>query len=286
MPTPDLSVNENSPAPIVRPTRIGSPRRVSVVVPAMNEARNLPYVFERMPADVFQVVLVDGNSSDDTVAVARRLWPSIEVVTQNRRGKGNALAAGFAACRGDYVVMIDADGSMDPREISSFIAALDGGADYAKGSRFISGGGSDDITRTRKAGNWALNSFTNLLFRTRFSDLCYGYNAFRKECIDVFSLPDHEDPAQGARWGDGFEIETLINTRVAKAKVAITEVASFEYRRLYGESNLQTFRDGVRVLLTIVRERLRQHPTASLERVGARSALSESSETRPARMAA
>jgi glycosyltransferase involved in cell wall biosynthesis len=227
--------------------------RVTVVIPAMNEAKNLPHVLGRMPADIDEIILVDGNSVDDTVAVARAEWPDIKVVHQTRKGKGNALAAGFEAATGDYIVMIDADGSMDPEEIPSFIAALDAGADYAKGSRFAPGGGSDDITRIRRVGNWGLNLLTNVLFRTHFSDLCYGYNAFRKSCVPVFCLPDHLDAKPA--WGDGFEIETLINTRVAKAHVTISEVSSFEYERLHGMSNLQTFRDGFRVVRTILRER-------------------------------
>lgn len=251
-----LDTNNSLDSIVPDTTAPGSPAtRVSVVIPAMNEARNLPYVLGRIPADVFEVLLVDGNSVDDTVAVARAAWPGISVIRQARRGKGNALAAGFAACRGDYIVMIDADGSMDPQEIPRFTAALDAGADYAKGSRFTEGGGSDDITRIRRAGNWGLNTITNLLFRTSFSDLCYGYNAFRRRCVDIFDLPDHADTAGNLRWGDGFEIETLINTRVAKAGIAIAEVPSFEYRRISGGSNLQTFRDGVRVLRTIMRER-------------------------------
>jgi glycosyltransferase involved in cell wall biosynthesis len=229
--------------------------RVTVVIPAMNEARNLPHVLGNMPADIDEIILVDGNSVDDTVAVARAEWPEIKVVHQARRGKGNALAAGFAAATGDYIVMIDADGSMDPQEIPRFITALNEGADYAKGSRFAPGGGSDDITRVRRVGNWGLNLLTNVLFGTRFSDLCYGYNAFRANCVAIFDLPDHLDTSRGPVWGDGFEIETLINTRVAKAHVAIAEVHSFEYERMHGMSNLQTFRDGFRVVRTILRER-------------------------------
>jgi glycosyltransferase involved in cell wall biosynthesis len=237
----------------VRPGDANRPR-VSVVIPAMNEAKNLPHVLGHMPKDIDEIILVDGNSVDDTIAVAEANWPGIKIVKQARRGKGNALAAGFAACTGDYIVMIDADGSMDPREIPRFTAALDAGAAYAKGSRFAKGGGSDDITKLRMVGNWGLNFMTNVLFRTSFSDLCYGYNAFRKECVTIFALPDHADTS-GPRWGDGFEIETLINTRVAKAKVRIDEVASFEFRRMYGQSNLLTFRDGFRVVRTIMRER-------------------------------
>jgi glycosyltransferase involved in cell wall biosynthesis len=231
--------------------------RVSVVIPALNEARNLPYVFDRLPADLFEVVLVDGASTDGTVEVARALRPDIRVVQQTRRGKGNALACGFAACRGDIIVMIDADGSTDPREIPACVAALLAGADYAKGSRFIEGGGSTDITRVRRAGNFGLNLLTNALNGTRFSDLCYGYNAFWRHCLPALAL-DAGDGRGAMQWGDGFEIETIINVRVARAGLRMTEVPSFERPRLHGESNLNAVRDGLRVLRTIARERLRR----------------------------
>jgi glycosyltransferase involved in cell wall biosynthesis len=235
---------------------------VSVVIPALNEARNLEHVFARIPADVYEIVLVDGNSTDDTVEVAKQLRPDINVVVQNRRGKGNALLCGFAACSGDIIVMIDADGSTDPAEIPAFVAALTSGADFAKGSRFASGGHSHDITSVRKIGNRALNGLVNMLFGTRFTDLCYGYNAFWAHCVSSFELTVGE-PGDGV-WGDGFEIETLMNVRAARAGARIVEVASIEHARIHGESNLRVFRDGWRVLRTIGRER-RRAASPSLE---------------------
>jgi glycosyltransferase involved in cell wall biosynthesis len=235
---------------------------VSVIIPALNEARNLPHVMARLP-EVDEVILVDGGSSDDTVVVARRLMPGIRVVTQNRRGKGNALACGFAAATGDILVMIDADGSTDPKEIPSFIAALRAGADFAKGSRFRGSGGSADITRLRRLGNRCLSLLVNVLFRTRFSDLCYGYNAFWSRHLDVFGLDSTSPPSgrDGRLWGDGFEIETLLNLRAARGRLRIVEVASFEQARIHGESNLNAMTDGVRVLRTIAREWPRRRRT-------------------------
>lgn len=227
---------------------------VSVVIPTKNEARNVGWVLERLPETVTEVILVDASSVDGTVEAAQAVRPDITVVRQTRRGKGNALAAGFEAATGDYIVMIDADGSMDPAEIADFVAALDAGADYAKGTRFCAGGGSDDITVLRRAGNWGLNALTNTLFRSSFSDLCYGYNAFTRECVAAFDLPTAHGTTE-PQWGDGFEIETMINVRVAVAGKAITEVASFESERRFGTSNLNTFRDGFRVLGTILDER-------------------------------
>jgi glycosyltransferase involved in cell wall biosynthesis len=231
-------------------------QRVSVVIPALNEARNLEHVFGALPAGLHEVIVVDGHSTDGTPEIARQLLPSARVITQTRKGKGNALACGFAAVTGDIIVMIDADGSTHPAEIPAFVAALTQGADFAKGSRFAPGGGSSDITRLRRLGNRVLGMVVNAIFGTSYSDLCYGYNAFWAKHLPVFGLtPD--SPGQRPVWGDGFEIETLLNLRAATAGLAITEVPSFEHDRLHGTSNLNTFRDGKRVLRTILTERWR-----------------------------
>jgi glycosyltransferase involved in cell wall biosynthesis len=230
---------------------------VSVVIPTLNEERNLPHVFGKLPAGITEVVLVDGGSVDRTVEVARKLRPDVIVVQQTRTGKGNALACGFAACTGDIIVMIDADGSTDPGEIPLFVNKLVAGADFVKGSRFDNGGHSDDITPLRKLGNDGLNLVVNVLFGTRFTDLCYGYNAFWRSVVPVLDLPDTRlpRPADGAKlWGDGFEIETMINIRAAVDGMTVGEVGSVEHRRIHGETNLNTFRDGFRVLRTIFSE--------------------------------
>jgi hypothetical protein len=229
--------------------------RVSVIVPTYNEAKNLPHVFCRIPEDVHEVIVVDGHSVDGTVETAETLRPDVRIVLQNRKGKGNAMACGFAVATGDIVVMLDADGSADPMEIPQFVAALTAGADFAKGTRFSDGGGSSDITRVRAWGNRRLNGLANLLFGTPYTDLCYGYNAFWRHCLEGLELDPRDGVGGGRLWGDGFEIETIINTRVAKAGLRITEVPSFEYARLHGESNLQTWRDGARVLRALVIER-------------------------------
>jgi glycosyltransferase involved in cell wall biosynthesis len=218
---------------------------VSVVIPTLNEAENLPHVFGSLPPGLHEVILVDGNSTDGTVAVAQSLRPDVKVVIQAGRGKGNALAAGFAACTGDIVVTLDADGSADAAEIPRFVAALCNGADFVKGSRFAQGGGSSDITLIRRCGNRALNVLVNALYRTSYTDLCYGYNAFWTRCLPYL----HVDC-------DGFEIETLINVRIAKAGLVVHEVPSYERDRIHGSSHLRSVRDGTRVLRTIWLERI------------------------------
>jgi len=231
--------------------------KVSVIIPTLNEARNLPHVFSKLPPALHEIIIVDGHSVDDTIATARRLRPDVRIVKQSRSGKGNALACGFAAATGDIIAMVDADGSADPAEIPRFVRALLDGADFAKGTRFAAGGGSSDLTRLRRAGNRMLSGLVNLLCGTRYSDLCYGYNAFWRRHVPVLGL-DAESPipADGTRfWGDGFEVETLINIRIAQAGLDVTEVASYEHPRIHGVSNLNAFSDGWRVLRTILVER-------------------------------
>ena len=185
----------------------------------MNEAANLPLVLPNIPRDVLEVILVDGNSSDDTVEVARAVLPSIRIVPQHGRGKGAALRTGFAAARGDIIVMLDADGSSDPQEIPVFVAALVNGADFVKGSRFLRGGGTSDMQFYRKLGNWGFVTLVRLLFGHRYTDLCYGYNAFWRRVVSSLALD-----------GDGFEIETMMNVRALKVGLKVVEVPSFESR--------------------------------------------------------
>ena len=205
-----------------------------------------------------EVIVVDANSSDGTAEVVGRLRPDASLITQTRKGKGNALACGFGAATGDIIVMFDADGSADPAEIPAFVDALVAGADFAKGTRFLPGGGSEDITPLRRAGNAGLNLTANLAFGTKFSDLCYGYNAFWRDMLPVLELPETGIAQPNLMlWGDGFEIETIINCRMATADAHIREVPSVEKHRIHGESHLRTWTDGTRVLRTLATERSR-----------------------------
>jgi glycosyltransferase involved in cell wall biosynthesis len=220
---------------------------VSVVIPVKNEAANLPHVFPVIPDWIDEVVLVDGRSTDNTLEVARRLRPDIKIVPQKGAGKGDALLAGFAACSGDIIVAMDGDGSTHGSEIIHFVSALVAGADFVKGSRFASGGRSDDITVGRRCGNRLLLTLVNRMYGTRYSDLCYGYNAFWSRHLDALGIEC-----------DGFEVETLMSIRAAKAGLRIHEVPSHERPRLNGTSNLRAIRDGWRILRVILREKFRR----------------------------
>jgi glycosyltransferase involved in cell wall biosynthesis len=221
---------------------------ISIVIPTLNEEPNLPFVLPKIGRWVYEVVLVDGRSTDKTLETARALFPGIRIVHQSGHGKGAALRAGFAAARGDIIVMLDGDGSTDPTEIPAFVGALLAGAEFVKGTRFAQGAGTADMSRIRVLGNRAFVLLVRLLFGGRFSDLCYGYIAFWRRVLPELDLDS-----------DGFEIESQMSIQALRAGLRITEVPSFEHRRIHGKSNLRTVPDGWRVLKTILHERFKRN---------------------------
>jgi glycosyltransferase involved in cell wall biosynthesis len=220
--------------------------RVSLVIPARNEARNLPWVLEQIPDGVDEVLLIDGESTDATLLMAQDVLPGIRIVAQSGPGKGNALRTGFEAATGEYIVMMDADGSMSPQEIPHFVHFLRNGFDFVKGSRFMAGGGSLDITPFRRAGNSALLQVVNRMYGYQLTDLCYGFCAFRRCFLEHLDLQS-----------TGFEIESEMIVRALQAGLRIAEVPSLELPRRSGHSNLNAIRDGRRVLNTIIKEHQR-----------------------------
>lgn len=219
---------------------------VSVIIPTLNEAGNLPYVLNTIPKWVTEVIIVDGRSRDDTERVARVLRPDVKIVVQKVRGKGAAIRAGLDAANGEVLIIMDADGSMDGSEIGAFRDALVGGADYVKGSRFARGGGSTDITRLRRFGDHGICFLIRMLFGAHYSDGTYGFKGLWADRLPMIEIDTN-----------GFEVELLIDIRAHRAGLTTVEVPCFETNRIHGASNLNAARDGLSCLRVILRERLR-----------------------------
>jgi glycosyltransferase involved in cell wall biosynthesis len=214
--------------------------KISLVIPTLNEERNLDVVLQSLPENINEIIVVDGYSNDKTIEVAKKYGAKIIF---DELGKGSALRKGMEAAKGDIIIMMDADCSHITTEIPLLVAGLNAGYDICMGSRFIQGGGSDDITPIRKWGNKALVWIVNLLWHMNYSDLCYGYRALRRASLPKLNLKSN-----------GFGIETEISIKAAKAGLRVLEVPSFEKQRFQGEGKLKVVRDGFIVLALIIKE--------------------------------
>ena len=231
---------------------------ISVVLATLNEEKGIGPTLEELQKvlDDPLLVVVDGKSVDKTVEIAKNM--GADVIMQDGKGKGNAIRYGVKQATGDIVVMIDADISMDPEEIPGFIEPLLRGYDFVKGSRFLSNAGTMDMSAYRSFGNRVFLFLVNRLFGGKYTDLCYGYNAFWRDTFQTMGITS-----------DGFEIETEINIKVLKAGLKVTEVPSYEEPRLNGVSNLRSFRDGMRILRTIFKLRFsKTHQFSNFLEVG------------------
>jgi glycosyltransferase involved in cell wall biosynthesis len=219
--------------------------KITVLIPALNEENNIQDVIKELKTIGFSDILViDGNSNDNTASVCKKLGAN--VIFQDKVGKGDALRKAFNHDElGDFVVMLDADGSMNPKEIDSFLDAFKTGADVVKGSRFISPAYSEDLNFSRRIGNMIMVKIVNLIWDANFSDLCYGFAAFKKSAIE--KMHPHLK-------SEHFEIEAEIFIKAKKMGFKIHEVPSVELRRKSGKSNLKMFTDGFKILRTIFSE--------------------------------
>ena len=196
---------------------------VSVVIPTFNEAETLPHVLPRIPLAPTRSSSWTVIGGDDTVAVARRCRPDIQIVYEDGKGKGDALTCGFAQATGDIIVMLDADGSTDPSEIPRFVATLLTGADFVEGFRFITAGGSADITPLRKAGNKALSR----------SSTC---SSAPTTATSATAMPPSGVAAPPFRSIARVRSGNADDVRAARASLPVAEVASFEGERIHGDS--------------------------------------------------
>lgn len=229
------------------------PPKITVIVPTFNEEKNLPHVLPKIPPIIDEVLLVDRHSTDNTVAIAKYLYPNIKVIFQDGKGKGNAITCGAKAATGDYFLVLDADGSQATEEIPFYVEKAKEGYDLVKGSRYLPGAGSTDESFFRKILIRIGQIIANKLWNTNFSDICYGMFLIDREKYLSLDIK--------AR---GFDIEWELMAKASRKKLTIAEIPAIEKNRLHGKSRLLWFRDGWPIVRTIFREFLRmdskRHP--------------------------
>lgn len=224
----------------------GDLRTISVVIPTINEQLNIKEVLPKLPDFIDEVVIVDGCSTDGTVEEIKKYRKDAKIFTEIEKGKGAALRRGFKEASGDLIIMMDADGSHNPKELPMLVDPVLNGYDVTKASRLLPGGGSDDFTWFRRLGNKIFVTMVNGLYGANYTDLCYGYRAFKRDALAKLHIRSR-----------GFEVETEQSILMLKEGLKIKEIPSFEVKRKYGESRLNSFRDGWKILKIIILEYVR-----------------------------
>ncbi|MBN2604121.1 MAG: glycosyltransferase family 2 protein [Candidatus Thermoplasmatota archaeon] len=217
--------------------------KLQIIIPTLNECDTLPFLLKELKQYTEKVIVIDGGSIDGTVTIAEEYGAS--VIQQTEKGKGAAVCQAFKEADGDPVIILDADGSMRPIEIPIFLKRIDDGADLVKGSRFLKGGYSEDMSFFRYLGNRFFVGLINFFFSEKFSDLCYGYIAMNNKAIKKLT------PLLKSKY---FEIETEIIIKAKKLDLTIVEAPSIELKRLNGDSKLRTLHDGFSIFKLILNE--------------------------------
>ena len=239
---------------------------IACVIPCLNEEGSVGQVLTSLPDAVTQVIVVDGDSQDETIAVIRATRPDTHIIVERARGKGIATITGVLHSTSDFTILLDGDGSMDPLTITKMELAFLSGAQVVHASRELRGAGSTDFSIYRRIGNKCLTFAANRICGIGSTDITYGYLGLSRSAIeqlDLHQLLGERQSGTGAvtehRWrpadhGWGFEIEVLILARAALRGLSIIEVPSFEFARTGGKTKLHPVRDGLRILRTIIIE--------------------------------
>src|SRR5256712_9823770 len=238
------------PLPHVRWGEIASPAltSLSILLPALNEEDGVAAVLNRIPRQALQekgiaysVHLLDGRSTDQTRAVAKRL--GAEIFVQSGNGKGSAFREFVPKIRDQYVVLLDSDGTYPPEVIPDIVGKLGAGSPVVIGSRLRGSINEGAMSMANRVGNGMLSWFASFLFATQISDVCSGMWGFVSEPLKSLGLT-----------ATGFELEADLFAECALKGIPITEVP-IRYDRRIGQPKLH-LHEGVRIALALLKKRI------------------------------
>jgi len=234
------------------------PSSLSILLPALNEENGVEAVMKRIPRSIlkrnglsFCVYLLDGQSTDQTRAVATKF--GAEVFVQTGRGKGSAFREFVPKIKEDFAVLLDSDGTYPPEAIPELVEALSDKSPVVLGSRLRGSIGEGAMSGVNYVRNLLLSRFASILFETPISDVCSGMWAFVSDSLKSLGLT-----------ANGFDLEADIFAECALRHIPILEVP-IRYDRRIGEPKLR-LKEGFRIALALLKKRLRSSPVPTVEK--------------------
>lgn len=220
--------------------------KISVVMPVYNESDTIEQIVSKVKSVQIdkEIIIVDDGSSDGTRGKLQRLEGSgVNIFYHEKNiGKGAALRTGFKHCKGEIVIIQDADLEYDPQEYSSLIDPIvRGSADVVYGSRLSGGRPQRVYMFWHKAGNRFLTLLTNILYNNTLSDMETGYKVFRRSVLDSFTIKSN-----------GFCVEPEITAKVFKRNYRIYEIPISYYGRAYSEGKKITWKHGISAIVALL----------------------------------
>lgn len=214
---------------------------VSAVIPTLNEAGNIGQVLNDIPKNlVNEILVVDGFSTDGTPEIVKNMGHT--VIMQKERGYGSGFITGIKAAQGDVIVLMDGDGSQNPKDIPLLLDKIKEGYDFVLASRYTKQSCSKDDTLIRYIGNKLFTWLTNTIHGMEISDSLYLFAAFQKRVLDRLDLKRNN-----------FEFCVEVPIKAYRAGFRFCEVPSTERKRKEGRSKVNAFIHGLRIMLEIIR---------------------------------
>ena len=216
---------------------------LTLIIPAKNEAESLPSVLNELKNFNFNKIVILESSDKSTIESIRNY--DCEILFQNEKGYGNALIQGINNAKTEYLCIFNADGSFDPKYLDEMLE-LCKNRDLVFASRYLKEAGSDDDTILTKIGNYIFSLLGNIFFSLKLSDILYTYVLGKTESFQKLDLKSNDFC---------FCVEMPIKAK--RLGMDITDTPSFERKRIAGEKKVNEFKDGLKILLFMIKSFLK-----------------------------
>ena len=213
---------------------------LTLIIPAKNESESLPEVLKELKNFKCNIIIILEKTDIRTIESIKNF--KCKIVFQSGHGYGNALIEGIKNVESEYLCIFNADGSFDPDDLSKMLKLCEDDKDFIFASRYMKKGGSDDDTVLTKMGNFIFSLIGNIFFSLKISDILYTYLLGKTQSFKELNLMSND-----------FCLCVEMPIKAKKLNMKIIDTPSFERKRIAGVKKVNEFRDGLKILIYIMK---------------------------------